>query len=358
MEKAQDSKISGEKGSVDATTITTKTKKIIDPKVKSDQRKFSYGVFNLMFSTWLITAYPHCYWIWHSVKLTFLLLGRYFNFKKLKWQYFLLDFCYTVNYWSILYYFIAYLKSHEFSGVHILRDIFNPLGPLIFRVFFTWCVGPLALSIPAFKNSLVFHSSDQIGILAVHLSPNLAVYGIRWFAQDAENFFPNVFHIGCHASASTFTHITSIKSLFMEGALWGEGTDCHASFTDLYLYPILLYVILWTIPYTLFFFIFGRKMLEDGGYHTVYSTMKDSFPFNNILSLVSDKWKPFVYMAVHGATCSLSFLLGPLLWHSYFLHTAYLIAVMYVAVCNGGSYYFQVFANRYAKSIEDINKIK
>ena len=65
--------------------IDAKVKKIVNPKVKSDQLKFTAGVFNMIFSTWLITAFPQCYWIWHCLKLTFLLIVRYFNFKKIKW---------------------------------------------------------------------------------------------------------------------------------------------------------------------------------------------------------------------------------------------------------------------------------
>ena len=39
--------------------------------------------------------------------------------------------------------------------------------------------------------------------------------------------------------------------------------------------------------------------------------------------------------------------LGPVLWHSFILHTAYLISIVGVSVYNGGTYYFRVFAKKY-----------
>ena len=43
----------------------------------------------------------------------------------------------------------------------------------------------------------------------------------------------------------------------------------------------------------------------------------------------------------------------PLLWHSIWLHAFYVASIFVVALANGATYYFHVFAKRY---IEEIGK--
>lgn len=335
---------------INAADDTIKTqkkvgKKSVSEKVKHDEYCYVIGVFNLMFSTFLISAFPWTYWIWHSVKMLTLLLYRLYKFTKIKFQYFLLDFCYTANYWSILYYTTCLLKRN-FTALEPLNSILNPLEGAIFRVLFTWCVGPLAMSIAFFRNSLVFHSSDQIIILATHLSPNLAIYGMRWWAEELGNQLPNTFHIACE---------TNIKSIFMSRGLrsfllFDAGKNCDATFNSLFTVPVCSYLILWTIPYASFFFIFGRKKLENGGYHTMYSTMKETPMMKNILSYGGEKFQPVIYMFIHGILCSLTFLISPLVWNNFILHTLYLLLLLAIAIKNAGTYYFEIFAERYYKT--------
>ena len=319
-----------------------RTKKIVPEKVKHDENCFVIGVFNLMFCTFLISAFPWMYWIWHSAKMMTLLLYRLHKFSKIKFQYFLLDFCYTANYWSIFYFAICILKS-KFKILEPLNVLFNPWGNMIFRVLFTWCVGPLAMSIAFFRNSLVFHSSDQIIILATHLSPNLAIYGMKWWAADLEAQFPNAFHIACETSIKTI--LTTEKF-----SVFNSGSKCDASFSSIFTVPLFCYFILWTIPYAYFFFIYGRKKLEEGGYHTMYSTMKENPTMKMVLSKGGDSLQPVIYMFIHGFLCGISFLIAPVVWNSFVLHTAYLLILLFVSVKNAGTYYFEIFAERYYKT--------
>ena len=321
-------------------------KKNVPEKVKRDEFCFVIGVFNLMFSTFLISAFPWAYWIWHSLKMVILLLYRLHKFTLIKYQYFLLDFCYIANYWTILYYAICLLKSN-FIALEPLNALLNPLGGIVFRIFFTWCVGPLALSIAFFRNSLVFHSSDQIIILATHLSPNLAIYGMRWWAYDLNNQFPNTFHIACE---------TNLKSMIMNPDLsmptslfFDAGESCEATFNSLFTIPLYSYFLLWTIPYALFFLIFESKALEKGGYHTMYSTMKENPMLKNLLSYGGNKFQPVIYMLTHGFLCSLSFLISPLVWNSFLLHTCYLLILLGIAVKNAATSYRWVFAANHYK---------
>lgn len=86
--------------------------------------------------------------------------------------------------------------------------------------------------------------------------------------------------------------------------------------------------------------------------------MKDAPPLKAVLHALggdNEAVRPFIYMAVHFALCALSFVvLAPLLWRSFFLHTFYLLALLMVAVFNSSTFYFEVFAARYAKQVAEM----
>ena len=73
--------------------------------------------------------------------------------------------------------------------------------------------------------------------------------------------------------------------------------------------------------------------------------MKGKEPMKGLLEKLpgGPEYAPAKYMFVHGCAASLAFLLGPLMWHSFILHTLYLLALFTVMCRNGASYYFRVF---------------
>lgn len=84
-------------------------------------------------------------------------------------------------------------------------------------------------------------------ILAVHVGPALAVYGIRWWYSDLQENFPDTFHFDVDRlqSASEYT----IYILFL---------------------PMLSYVLVWAIPYFIFMFILADTYIHEKGYRTIY----------------------------------------------------------------------------------------
>jgi hypothetical protein len=276
-------------------------------------------------------------WIYHSIKIFLVLAERVYAFGAKKKEYFLLDYCYTINYWSILYYIICVSKA-------VPEESANVLGPIFFRIGFTAATGPLAMSILAFRNSLVFHSLDQTGILAVHWSPSMALWGMRWFPAQLENAFPNTFHIGCTESD--------------EYTLFYDSQNCPGTFVDLWCWPVVHYIVLWSIPYALFVFVIGKGYLEEGGYHTVYSEMKDKSPMKDLIAKIPFGTPELKYMMIHGTAVCFAFFLGVLFWHSFILHTMYLLVLFTVMTRNGASYYFMVFPKLLAKEKAEAEALK
>jgi hypothetical protein len=62
---------------------------------------FCVGVANVIFSSYLLGAYPAMYFVWHTIKNTLLLAYRIPDFKKRGFHYYLFDYCYLVNYFSL-----------------------------------------------------------------------------------------------------------------------------------------------------------------------------------------------------------------------------------------------------------------
>lgn len=157
---------------------------------------------------------------------------------------------------------------------------------------------------------------------------------MRWWPNALEESFPNTFHV-CGSNPPL------TPNLFFD-----SDEKCSATFTELYVWPVAVYVVLWAAPYYIFFFIIGKAVLRKGGYFTMFDDMIKKPAIAKVLKYGGEWGKEFKYMCCHGALCYLAFLLGPLLWHSFILHTLYLMLVIMVAVYNGATFYFRVFTKR------------
>ncbi len=152
------------------------------------------------------------------------------------------------------------------------------------------------------------------------LGPPLACYGMRWYANELERAHPNTFHIRVTDSEESPSELLH----------------------TLLVIPTVMYVILWTIPYSVTIFYLRFNKIKESGYETMYNAYGTSLVRR--LGYFGERFKPAVYMAIHGSLCFLSFLLSQLLWRSFWLHTAYLLSLLSISVWNGSTYYFEVIA--------------
>lgn len=302
---------------------------------------FIMSVSNIIFSAWMLGAIPVYYWIFHLIKNTLYIFAKYKANVKKNWQYFLLDFCYTVNYWSFLYFLLCPLKKNV-PYFHNLQYL-NQFGPMLFRLAFTWSTGVLALSIGVFQNSMIFHSIEHMSILAVHIGPPIVVWSMRWYAADLQNTFPDTFHIGCLNSE-----------------------NCEATKFEILVIPAIAYIFLWTIPYSILIFIVKAKKINDSNYVTMFSYYEDKI-FKPDKGWKDPKYlhlKQATYMSIHGILCFISFIIAYISWHSFVFHTLYLVILLHISIYNGATYYFRVLLNKdkiiknYLEQHENDDKIK
>ena len=143
---------------------------------------------------------------------------------------------------------------------------------------------------------------------------------MRWYANELERAHPNTFHIRVTDSEESPSELLH----------------------TLLVIPTVMYVILWTIPYSVTIFYLRFNKIKESGYETMYNAYGTSLVRR--LGYFGERFKPAVYMAIHGSLCFLSFLLSQLLWRSFWLHTAYLLSLLSISVWNGSTYYFEVIA--------------
>ena len=87
---------------------------------------------------------------------------RLYIYGSLSWHWFLVDFCYFSNFacvWGI---------------------VGAPASTTLLVMNFAHTSGPLALAIPIWRNSLVFHSLDKVTSVFVHALPGLLTFLLRW----------------------------------------------------------------------------------------------------------------------------------------------------------------------------------
>jgi hypothetical protein len=201
--------------------------------------------------------------------------------------------------------------------MQFLRDITDSWGYVLFRVAFAWANGPLALSIIQQRNGFIFHSLDQMTILAVHIGPPLVAYTMRWYNERLETSFPDTFHIDVNRAA-----------------------DSSEMLRTLFLWPSILYITLWSIPYLFVMYtVYGH--MKRKGYETMVESLERSPPIKSVLHLLGSKHNITMYIVLHGVICCTTFLLSQLFWRSFWAHTLYLVGLFLVAVRNSSTFYFE-----------------
>lgn len=123
-----------------------------------DKICFTLGVVNMCLTVAIISKAPDFFWLWYTVWAIPLLIWRYYSYSSLKYQYFLLDYCYTVN-------VLCFIHLYLF-----------PNSPTAFSLAFMSACGPLAWAILAWRNSLVFHDLEKVTSLFIHIMPPLLMF--------------------------------------------------------------------------------------------------------------------------------------------------------------------------------------
>ena len=216
--------------------------------------------------------------------------------------------------------------------------------------------GPLALAIPTWRNSLVFHSVDKITSVFVHTLPALLLFCIRWCVPKPPQE-PAVANLPSHTPIHTPWPL--IRDRYPPA---GFELPANLEFGRTMASGMLGYVC-WQAFYLLHTEVFFRKQLNKQQELMTSIRWLTTPPYSGITLWVhrvvracgilkpgemfdSESWKTkMIFISVQLLYTAVTMLPVTWLWSSCYLHVWYLLIILLVCVWNGASYYIEVPAD-------------
>lgn len=304
-----------------------------------DKIAFTLGVLNIAACQYFLLNTPEFFWLWYSVIIPVLMLSRFYHFRTLGWQYFMIDFCY-------------------FTLVMTLANIFLVQNsPLFFKVCFIYANGPLMVAILIWRNSFIFHDYDKIVSVYIHLLPSMLYYTLRWHSGRTDA-------LGGASSSS--------------GSSTDDGACFHNNCTPLTLFDYAvatgLYFV-WQVLYILKTEVLDKQRLDTHpelltSLRWMSGATKNSLA-RAILTVLrrvgvfgpqeqfcatSAKTKG-VFVLSQLLVTVVAFLPTPLFYYSSSCHLLFIVFIFTVTIFNGASFYIEVFSKRYSVKIGKIEEM-
>uniref|UniRef100_A0A7S0T9D0 Glycerophosphocholine acyltransferase 1 n=1 Tax=Erythrolobus madagascarensis TaxID=708628 RepID=A0A7S0T9D0_9RHOD len=287
-----------------------------------DKASFVFFIMLLMLTELVLLTAPRQLYVLYSVIILPLMLARYWTYKKDKFHYFMYDFCY-------------------FAQVILLISLYAlPTNQTAAQLNFAVANGPLAWAVVLWKNSLVFHSVDKMTSSFIHLLPPLVTFSMRWDDSLATRTFPRLvepFGSGVVMTATTAEVTKTTGAILLQ------------LMQRFVLVPLAAYGV-WQLLYLIKTEVISRRKLEtDPEIMTSLRWLtKDTRSMSyKVITSLGPQRKTSTFVLFQFVYTFVTLLPTILMWHSMLAHAAFLAALFVVALVNGASYYFSVFATRY-----------
>ena len=210
------------------------------------------------------------------------------------------------------------------------QDGYSDQCEIWFKSNFVLATGPIAFAIVAWKNSLVFHSIDKVTSFALHIMPGLACYLLRWDPRMKD--------------------LASLPQDGLTSLTWSEQ----------FLYPLAFYLT-WQCLYLYiqFTIIEKDKTLVTSLRHLAqdYKNPATKVGYRMAVALGFSEpgeplnpYKPsiiFMFTLFQLVFMTVCLIPTRLMYNYELINAFYLIFVISWAVFNGGSFYIQIFSQRY-----------
>ncbi|KAH8118516.1 hypothetical protein DFH11DRAFT_678400 [Phellopilus nigrolimitatus] len=274
-----------------------------------EKLSFFFGVMSVLVTALLFGMAPQWLHIAYTVQALYLLPLRAYNYKKRAWHYFLFDLCYYATFLNFIFIWLA------------------PSSATLWIACYCMSHGSLASAVITWRNSLVFHDSDKVTSLFVHIYAPLVFTVIRHFYPGAETRFPAIANV---------PHLSVVKA-------FGLST--------------LIYTI-WQVLYWKFVLVDRRKKIESGERTTSFSWMLNDKrgAIGRMLAHVPQKYREVSFIAGQLVYTLLVELPVPVLYQSSFWSGAFLLLIFSVSVWNGGGFYIEVFGRKFERELETLRK--
>lgn len=275
-----------------------------------DKVSFFCSVMSLLVSALLFGLAPQWIHIAYTVQGLYLLPLRAYQYKKRSWHYFLFDLCYYVTILNFIYMW------------------FFPSNAALFMACYCLSHGSLASAVITWRNSLVFHDTDKVTSLFVHIYAPFTFTVIRHFYPNAEERFP---------ALKALPYVNPVRALLMSGAIY----------------------IFWQLMYWKFVLVDRRSKIASGQRTTSFSWLLNDkrSAIGRALSTVPPQYREISFMAgqlVYSLLTELPAVF--LLYDSPIWSGAFLMFIFSVSVWNGGGFYIEVFGRKFERELEALRK--
>ncbi|KAG1857258.1 hypothetical protein C8R48DRAFT_607482 [Suillus tomentosus] len=275
-----------------------------------DKLSFFFSVMSLLVSALLFGLAPQWIHISYTVQGLYFLPLRAYQYKKRSWHYFLFDLCYYVTILNFIYMW------------------FFPSNTALFMACYSLSHGSLASAVITWRNSLVFHDTDKVTSLFVHIYAPFTFTVIRHFYPNAEDRFP---------ALKALPYLNPVRALLMSGAIY----------------------ICWQLMYWKFVLVDRRSKIASGQRTTSFSFLLNDkrSAIGRALSTVPPKYRESSFMAgqlVYSLLTELPAVF--LLYDSPMWSGAFLLFIFSVSVWNGGGFYIEVFGRKFERELEALRK--
>jgi hypothetical protein len=238
------------------------------------------------------------------------------------------EYCWIVNF--IGYVFLS-LEAFEAAGWYepIASDEMR-LG--FSRCFFAIANGPLIMGLLVNKDPLIFHDLQKVSSVFIHLNPALVTYTVRWMVAPEIAILP--------------IHI--LKD--------AEDQESVNLLTDMFVYPLILYGIWWTL-YGFWLISIGHK-LPDRGWGR--SSFIDFTKFaEKTLNIKNRCGQIAVYLGGHAICLTITMAIPQLLYRSQVAHSIVLALLTIHSIYQGANYlHYKMDIQPYNKKKEQNKEVK
>merc|ERR1712000_696123 len=282
-----------------------KEKMNMPPFVRTiDKLGFMMGILLMLVTEALLTK-PNAMYQFYTVLMFPLMVFRFASYHRMKWHYFMLDFCYYCQ--ILLLFFIYWHSSH----------------PIYFQFVFCLSNGPLAGAIVMWKNSLVFHDIDKMISLFIHIYPPIVTYCLRWWHSDS--------FVVC------------------------RDAECSISWTASFWMPLMLYSF-WQALYIFKTELMDKKKLDSDA--NIMTSLRwfiredKPHPIYKALLVNGIRIKPLVLLVIIQFTYTILTLIPMhFAYQNFYVHSALLFFVFCACTWYGATFYFEVFSESYSKRL-------
>jgi hypothetical protein len=120
--------------------------------------------------------------------------------------------------------------------------------------------------------------------------------------------------------------------------------------------PVIVYFLVWAIPFFLIVIVALASWLEENGKQTLFGWLRTDAKSGAFIQLFPAHLQGFAYILNHFLVVFIFGLFSLIFWRSFLAHTLYIILVAYVAIHNGATYVFRIMAVRYAETQLQLNQ--